>query len=77
MMKELKDMNVELMVSIWPTVENKSENFPEMLERGLLIRHDRGVRVAMQCDGDTTHFDATNPEARKFVWETAEKNYYS
>lgn len=77
MMKELKDMNVELMVSIWPTVENKSENFPEMLERGLLIRHDRGVRVAMQCDGDTTHFDATNPEARKFVWETAKKNYYS
>lgn len=70
-------MNVELMVSIWPTVEDDSENFPEMLERGLLIRHDRGVRVAMQCKGDITHFDATNPEARKFVWETAKRNYYS
>lgn len=76
MIKELKELKVELMVSIWPTVENASENFPEMLERGLLIRHDRGLRVAMQCDGDITHFDATNPEARKFVWSKAKKNYY-
>jgi alpha-D-xyloside xylohydrolase len=76
MIKELKELKVELMVSIWPTVENASENFPEMLERGLLIRHDRGMRVAMQCDGDITHFDATNPEAREFIWSKAKKNYY-
>ncbi|GIK02196.1 hypothetical protein Aspvir_006241 [Aspergillus viridinutans] len=76
MVKELKEMKVELMVSIWPTVETLSENYPEMLERGLLIRHDRGLRVAMQCDGDVTHFDATNPEARKYIWEKAKKNYY-
>jgi alpha-D-xyloside xylohydrolase len=56
MMKELEELQVELMVSVWPTVENASENYPEMLERGLLIRHDRGMRVAMQCDGDITHF---------------------
>lgn len=76
MVKELKDLKIELMVSIWPTVENSSENYPEMLERGLLIRHDRGLRVAMQCDGDITHFDATNPEAREFVWGRAKNNYY-
>ena len=76
MIKELQELKVELMVSIWPTVETASENFPEMLERGLLIRHDRGLRVAMQCDGDITHFDATNPEARKYVWSKAKKNYY-
>lgn len=76
MIKELQSMKVELMVSIWPTVETKSINYPEMHERGLLIRHDRGVRVAMQCDGDVTHFDATNPEARTFVWETVKRNYY-
>lgn len=76
MVKELKEMNVELMVSIWPTVESASENWDEMLENGLLIRHDRGVRVAMQCNGDITHFDATNPEARKFVWSKVKKNYY-
>ncbi|KAJ5934117.1 hypothetical protein N7466_003664 [Penicillium verhagenii] len=76
MVKELQELNIELMVSIWPTVENASENYSEMLERGLLIRHDRGMRVAMQCDGDITYFDATNPEAREFVWSKAKKHYY-
>ena len=76
MVKELQSLNVELMVSIWPTVEEKSENWDEMVEKGLLIRHDRGVRVAMQCDGPTTHFDATSPAARKFVWSKAKKHYY-
>ncbi|OGM45504.1 glycosyl hydrolase [Aspergillus bombycis] len=76
MIKELKELSVELMVSIWPTVETTSVNYQEMLERGLLIRHDRGLRIAMQCDGDITHFDATNPEAQKFIWQTAKKNYY-
>ena len=77
MVKELKEMNVELMVSIWPTVESKSENWDEMIEKGLLIRHDRGIRVAMGGDiTDVTHFDATNPESRKFVWGRAKKHYY-
>ncbi|KAL5052064.1 hypothetical protein BDW71DRAFT_170077 [Aspergillus fruticulosus] len=76
MIKELQEMNVELMVSIWPTVETASENYPEMLEKGLLIRHDRGLRIAMQCDGDITHFDATNPAARSFIWEKAKAHYY-
>ncbi|KAL4780185.1 glycosyl hydrolases family 31-domain-containing protein [Aspergillus varians] len=76
MVKELQEMNVQLMVSIWPTVEPASENYSEMLEHGLLIRHDRGLRIAMQCDGDITHFDATNPAARKFIWDRAKANYY-
>lgn len=76
MVKELQEMSVELMVSIWPTVEEKSENWDEMVEKGLLIRHDRGVRVAMSCDAPATHFDATNPESREFVWSKAKKHYY-
>ncbi|KAJ5746719.1 hypothetical protein N7520_011901 [Penicillium odoratum] len=76
MIQELKELKVELMVSIWPTVEHASENYSEMLERGLLIRHDRGLPVAMQCDGDVTYFDATNPEAREYVWDKAKKHYY-
>ncbi|KAJ5183996.1 hypothetical protein N7492_001612 [Penicillium capsulatum] len=76
MIKELQELKVELMVSIWPTVETASENYAEMLERGLLIRHDRGMRIAMQCDGDVTHFDATNKEAQQFVWGKVKNNYY-
>ena len=36
MVDELKSMDVELMVSIWPTVETKSKYYDEMIERGLL-----------------------------------------
>ncbi|KAH6843297.1 glycoside hydrolase family 31 protein [Chaetomium sp. MPI-CAGE-AT-0009] len=77
MVKELEEMNVELMVSIWPTVDKRSENWEEMVERGLLIRTDRGMRIVMDFQGETVHFDATNPEARKYVWEKAKQNYYS
>ena len=31
MMKELKDLKIELMISIWPTVQESSENYNEML----------------------------------------------
>lgn len=76
MIKELKEMNIELMVSIWPTVDAKSENYNEMLEKGFLIRTDRGIRIGMDFEGNTIHYDATNPEAQKYLWEKARKNYY-
>ncbi|KAL9947159.1 hypothetical protein D7B24_005050 [Verticillium nonalfalfae] len=76
MVKELKEMGIELMVSVWPTVEKTSENYDECLRRGFLIRQDRGVRMSMEAHHGPIHFDATNPEARKFVWDTVKKNYY-
>ncbi|MDR2932422.1 MAG: glycoside hydrolase family 31 protein [Oscillospiraceae bacterium] len=76
MIRELKEMGIELMVSIWPTVDFRSENYREMLEKGYLIRTDRGVRVAMTFQGPTIHYDATNPGARAYLWQKAKKNYY-
>jgi alpha-D-xyloside xylohydrolase len=76
MIKELKDMGIELMVSIWPTVDRRSENWNEMIEKGLLIRTERGFRIGMDFQGNTIHYDATNPEARDYVWEKAKQNYY-
>lgn len=69
-------MGIELMVSIWPTVDRKSENYDEMLEKGYLIRTERGFRVGLDFEGATIHYDATNPGAREYVWEKAKKNYY-
>ncbi|KAK9416752.1 hypothetical protein SUNI508_09450 [Seiridium unicorne] len=77
MIKELADLKIELMVSIWPTVDKRSENYEEMLEKGLLIRVDRGARTAMDFQGDTVHFDATNPKSREYVWQKCKENYYS
>jgi len=76
MIKELKDMKIELMVSIWPTVDRTSENFKEMVEKGLLIRTERGVRIAMTFQGNTIHYDPTNPASRQYVWNKAKQNYY-
>jgi alpha-D-xyloside xylohydrolase len=76
MIKELQDMGIELMVSIWPTVDYRSENFEEMMQKGYLIRTERGMRVSMDFQGNTIHYDATNPGARDFIWSKAKKNYY-
>lgn len=76
MIKELKDMGIELMVSIWPTVDRESENYEEMLEKGYLMRTERGIRIGMDFEGNTIHCDVTNPEARAYFWEKAKKNYY-
>lgn len=76
MIAELKEMGIELMVSVWPTVDYRSGNFKEMMEKGYLIRTDRGFRMVMDFHGNTIHFDATNPDARNYVWNKAKENYY-
>lgn len=76
MVAELKEMKIELMVSIWPTVDRESENYNEMLENGYLIRTERGFRVGLNFEGATIHYDATNPDARTYLWEKIKKNYY-
>ena len=76
MVKELRGMGVELMVSVWPTVDKRSENYKEMLEKGLLVRAERGVSTTMEFMGNNVFFDATNPAAREYVWGKAKENYY-
>ncbi|HEX6554753.1 MAG TPA: glycoside hydrolase family 31 protein [Ktedonobacteraceae bacterium] len=83
MVRELEEMGVKLMVSIWPTVNPLSENFPVMQQRGLLIRTERGLPALMvfqdnRPEGPVSlhYYDATNPEARRFIWEQVREHYY-
>ncbi|OKP76164.1 family 31 glucosidase [Paenibacillus sp. P3E] len=76
MVQELQELGIELMVSVWPTVQTESENYQEMLEKGYLLRSDRGVRTQFQFLGQNSIFDATNPEARQFLWGLIKQNYY-
>ena len=76
MVRELKEMGIELMVSIWPTVDKRSENYGTMLEKGYLVRADRGIRTTMDFMGNTVFYDPTHPGARDFVWQKAKKNYF-
>jgi len=76
MVEELKSMGIELMVSVWPQIDLESENFEEMKQKGLLVKPEMGVNISMLFGGYSNFFDATNPEARKYVWEKCKKNYY-
>lgn len=76
MVRELKEMGIELMVSVWPQISLKSENYDEMRREGLLVRTLRGNGVTMQWPEDSTFYDATNPRARAYVWDKCKQNYY-
>lgn len=76
MIDELHDMGIKVVVSVWPSVDKKSENFADMWERGLLIRTERGAIQTYEYQGDCVEIDATNPETRKYVWDICKKNYY-
>lgn len=76
MVKELKDMGIELMVSVWPQVALTSENYEEMRQQGLLVRAEYGEQIGMRFVEDSMFFDATNPRARQYVWKKIKKNYY-
>ncbi len=75
MIKELNDMGIECMVSIWPQVDIRSENYEEMKQQGLLVKSHSGVDVQMVFHGDNLFMDATNPRTRKYVWDKCRTNY--
>lgn len=76
MIAELNELGIELMVSVWPTIDEKSENFALMKELGLLVQTERGISTTMDFLGNNIFYDTTNPEARAFVWEKCKQNYY-
>jgi len=76
MVNDLNQMGIKVMVSIWPTVDVKSENYREMVEKGLLVRTERGLPILFTFRGTTTYFDATNPQAREYIWNKVKENYY-
>ncbi|MDF2543818.1 MAG: alpha-glucosidase, family 31 of glycosyl hydrolase [Herbinix sp.] len=76
MVEELKQMGTRCMVSVWPTVDRGSVHHGEMNDRGLLVRTERGSSQTFDFLGDTRIYDATNPEARDFIWNAVKKNYY-
>lgn len=76
MVKELKELGIETVVSVWPTVDERSENYGEMNENGFLVKNDRGNSNHMTWMGNTTFYDTTHPGAREFVWNKCKENYY-
>ena len=75
MVQELKEMGIETMVSVWPQVDWRSENYEELKQKGLLVRSNYGVDVQMAFNGNNVFMDATNPRAREYVWNKIKQNY--
>ena len=75
MVRELRGMGIETVVSVWPTIDERSVNYAEMADRGYLVRTDRGNDVSTWM-GAAVYYDATNPGAQRFVWERCRENYY-
>ena len=77
MIAQLKEMGIELMVSIWPTVDKRNPRYREMLEKGAAHPHRPGRAGGHGVPGaGTSTTTATNPAARDYVWDIAKENYY-
>ncbi|MBO4391269.1 MAG: glycoside hydrolase family 31 protein [Lachnospiraceae bacterium] len=75
MCDELHEMGTKVMVSVWPSVDKRSENFWFMQENGLLSRTEKGSPQTYDYQGDCGTIDMFHPEARSFIWEKCRKNY--
>jgi len=64
MMKRLHELNVKLMVSIWPNMRQGGENHEEMLSHGFLL-------------GNRSTYDAFNDDARALYWKQANEGLFS
>ena len=64
MTKALHDEHVHLMVSIWPNMDESSDNYKEFLEQKLLLP---AINI----------YDAFEPKARQLYWKQVEEGLYS
>ncbi len=76
MVRELKEMGIECMVSVWPQVDQRSENYEELRHKGLLVKTNTGMEVQMVFHGNNLFIDPTNLRTRRYVWDKISQNYY-
>lgn len=76
MCDELKSLNIEPVVSIWPTINPNSRNYAYMDDNNMLVRTENGQYGIFPFNGQQTYVDVTNPDTRSFLWAQVRKNYY-
>ncbi|KAI0313243.1 glycoside hydrolase family 31 protein [Amylostereum chailletii] len=68
----------EMMVSLWPSVEDLSVNYLPLQQNGLLATTRDGTGVSDSFAGVYTRLiDSTNPDARQFLWQRLNQSYFS
>ncbi|KAL1704236.1 glycoside hydrolase family 31 protein [Schizophyllum commune] len=79
MAEKVKELTgAEMMASLWPSVEDNSENYAALQEQGLLATTRDGTGVTDSFAGAYTRLiDSTNPAAREFLWKRLNDSYFS
>ncbi|NYI07680.1 glycoside hydrolase family 31 protein [Allostreptomyces psammosilenae] len=84
MVRELDELGIKLMVSVWPSVNPLSENYDTMLREGMFIGNEAGgpahapwMDKGSRVQALVSFYDPTNPATRDFVWEKVRENYQS
>jgi alpha-D-xyloside xylohydrolase len=80
MNKQLHDMGMESIISIWPRYETSGRYFNELDQKGYLLKDKDGKTVdglPFRSDRTGGLIDATNPAARQWFWEKARDNILS
>ncbi|EGO01163.1 glycoside hydrolase family 31 protein [Serpula lacrymans var. lacrymans S7.3] len=68
----------EMMVSLWPSVEDLSVNYLTLQEQGLLATTRDGTGISDSFAGVYTRLiDSTNPASREFLWKRLNESYFS
>lgn len=75
MTDELHSMGMKLYVSVWPTINENSENYRYMIDNNMLIRTVSGNNKVFSFYGPQAEIDATNENTRKYVWSKIKENY--
>ncbi|MEE1931100.1 TIM-barrel domain-containing protein [Streptomyces sp. TRM 70351] len=82
MVRELDELGVRLVVSVWPSVSPLSENHSLMEQRGWFIGTEYGPMAHADWPDkevaepvQVAFYDATHPEAREFVFSRVRDNY--
>ena len=81
MVRELDEMGVRIMISPWILVDEQSENYAPMKERGLFTGSIDGLHDTVSGPsrpGEQRHkyqVDPTNPEAARYLWRKWRENY--
>lgn len=75
MADELHKMGIKLMVSMWPTINENSENYQYMRDHNMLLRTASGSNRVFDFYGPQAEIDPSNPEARAYIWKRLKENY--
>nr|WP_314545582.1 glycoside hydrolase family 31 protein [uncultured Massilia sp.] len=80
MNKQLHDMGMESIISIWPRYETSGRYFNELDRKGYLLKDKDGKSVdglPFRSDRTGGLIDATNPKARQWFFEKSRDNILS